>query len=376
MLILKAGQLEAVPPLLTVRVPRNGRLIFVLKKRYSRYINGGGTPMIYAFGEVMMRLEAPHFQKLQQASELLVSYSGTGVNILSGLSHFGHRTALVTKLPTNSIGIAALAHLQSLGIETSHIVRGGDTLGLYFLERGFGGRASAVTYTDRSNSSFCTSECEEYDFANLQKSSVIHFCGISLAVSSHTRQLTLAVAKKAKAQGLTISFDCNYRPKLWGDDSTHAKSSYEEMLHLADICFMTEKDARFILELPTTQTEKEKQIEDLLPQVADAYKIQTIAGTIRDTTSISAQTLKGFIVREGTVTYSHVHNLHVLDRIGGGDGFVSGILHGLHTKVEPNNLIDFATAAGVLAHTTVGDSPVSSLADIKRFTEQTIDIER
>lgn len=332
--------------------------------------------MIYAFGEVMMRLEAPQFQKLQQASQLLVSYSGTGVNVLSGLSHFGHNTSLVTKLPTNSIGNAALTHLQSLGIQTNHVVRGGDTLGLYFLERGFGKRASAVTYTDRNNSTFCTSECTEYDFTTLQKSSVIHFCGISLAVSSHTRQLTLAVAKKAKAHGLTIAFDCNYRPKLWGDDSILAKSFYDEMLQLTDICFMTEKDARFILELQTTYTEKQQQIEDLLPQVADMYNIQTIAGTMRNTTSISEQTLQGFIVQKGAVTYSHVHNLHTLDRIGGGDGFASGILHGFLKKMAPNNLIDFATAAGVLAHTTVGDSPISSLGDIKRFTEKSIDIER
>ncbi|WP_078393145.1 sugar kinase [Shouchella patagoniensis] len=331
--------------------------------------------MIYAFGEVMMRLEAPQYQKLPQASSLLVSYSGTGVNVLSGLSHFGHETAMITKLPNNSLGAAAKSYLQSLGIQTGQSIYGGNTLGLYFLERGFGGRTSTVTYTDRSQSSFCTSQLDEFDLDSLDAASLIHFCGISLAVSAHTRKLTLAVARKAKERGLTISFDCNYRPKLWTNGYAEAQPVYEEMLRLADICFITEADAKLILGFKTTYLHKKEQIGDLLPRVAQTFHIQLIAGTIRAVKSVSEQTLIGFLVKDGSVTYSHMHHLHVLDRIGGGDGFASGVLHGLQTKMPPEEWIEFATSAGVLAHTTVGDSPVSTITDVLRL-KQTLDLER
>jgi 2-dehydro-3-deoxygluconokinase len=327
---------------------------------------------VYAFGEVMMRLEAPNFRKLDQTHSLDFSFSGTGVNVLSALSHFGHQTSLITKLPNNSIGQAAAAYLRTLGISLSSAVYGGDYLGMYFLERGFGPRPSKVTYTNRLESSFCQSNLEEYPLESIfDGASLIHFCGINLAVSEQTRKLTLEVAKRAKERGIMISFDCNYRSTLW-KGYEEARPVYKKMLELSDICFMTEKDAIYLLDMHTTETSRERQIEDLLPAVAKTYGIPTIAGTIRMIHSTDSQTIQGFLVEGEKVIYSSAYPLQVLDRIGGGDGFSSGVLHGVLSGLGSQETVDFAVGSGILAHTTYGDSPISTIEDIRAFLNHQI----
>ncbi len=327
---------------------------------------------VYAFGEVMMRLEAPNFRKLDQTHSLDFSFSGTGVNVLSALSHFGHQTSLITKLPNNSIGQAAAAYLRTLGISLSSVVYGGDYLGMYFLERGFGPRPSKVTYTNRLESSFCQSNLEEYPLESIfDGASLIHFCGISLAVSEQTRKLTLEVAKRAKERGIMISFDCNYRSTLW-KGYEEARPVYKKMLELSDICFMTEKDAIYLLDMHTTPTSRESQIEDLLPAVAKTYGIATIAGTIRTIHSTDSQSIQGFLVEGEKVTYSSAYPLQVLDRIGGGDGFSSGVLHGVLSGLGSQETVDFAIGSGILAHTTYGDSPISAIEDVRSFLNHQI----
>lgn len=332
---------------------------------------------VYAFGEVMMRLEAPNFKKLEQTHTLDFSFSGTGVNILSALSQYNHQTSLLTKLPTNSVGRAATAYVRSLGIGTTSVTYGGNYIGMYFLERGFGPRPSKVTYTNRIESSFCQSSLNDYPLESVfADASLIHFCGISLAVSKQTRELALEIARRAKKHGVMIAFDCNYRPTLWSGYE-EARPIYKEMLELCDICFMNEKDAIHLLEIPTTETVIERQIESLLPIVSKEYSIPTIAGTIRTIISTDQQFIKGFLVKEGKVIYSDQKPLQILDRIGGGDGFASGILHGELIGLPSQDMIDFAVASGILAHTTYGDSPISSLQDVKSFlNQQNQDVER
>ncbi|MCH1624339.1 sugar kinase [Ferdinandcohnia quinoae] len=332
---------------------------------------------VYAFGEVMMRLEAPNFKKLEQTHTLDFSFSGTGVNVLSALSHYGHHTSLITKLPANRIGNAAAAFIRSLGIGIPSVVYGGNYIGMYILERGFGPRPSKVTYTNRVESSFCQSSLKDYQLESIfEDASLVHFCGISLAVSKRTRDLTLEIARKAKERGIKISFDCNYRPSLW-EGYEEARPVYKKMLELCDICFMNEKDALHLLEIPTTETELERQIESLLPIVSKLYKIPTIAGTIRTIISTDKQLLKGFLVKNNEVIFSVSQPLQILDRIGGGDGFASGILHGELNGLSAQDTINFAVASGILAHSTYGDSPISSLQDVLSFlNQQNQDVER
>lgn len=339
------------------------------------------TAKIKAFGEVMMRLEVPNHMKLEQTRELDIMYAGTGVNILGSLSRYGHETALVSRLPETALGDAALMQVRALGIGTENIARGGAFLGMYFLEKGFDVRASRVTYSDRLTSSFNTATVADYDFdVILSDVTMIHFCGIALAMTESTRETTIQLARRAKELGITIIFDNNYRPKLWHHDYDLARKYYDEMLHLADICFMSDKDARLLLGFSSEKVEKKEILEDLLSQVAQKYRIDTIACTIRDkqTALQNVSTLQGFVLHHDEIAYSREYSYQTFDRIGAGDGFASGIIHGLVHHFSLEELVEFSTAAGVLAHTTYGDTPVTSQEEVWNFVHQDerIELER
>ncbi|AUJ23670.1 sugar kinase [Virgibacillus dokdonensis] len=331
--------------------------------------------MIKAFGEVMMRLEVPNHLKLEQATELGVLYSGTGINVLSALSRFGHSTSIITKLPDNALGDAAISYIRSLGIETSDIITGGNYLGMYFLEKGYHVRKTNVTYSNRKESSFCTSKITDYNVEEvLRGTSILHLCGIMLSISEQMRYNALTIAKKAKQLGITVVFDFNYRPKLWQEDFTQAKKWYECMLAYVDICFMTDMDALFILRMESTEKSRKQRMKQLIPEVAKKYNVATIAGSLRDQEN---QQICGFLYQQDVMYFSRTYQYQVLDRIGSGDAYASGILHGILKKFTDEDTVDFATAACVLAHTTYGDSPICSEEEIWLLAKQNnVQIER
>jgi len=334
---------------------------------------------IAAFGEVMMRLQAPGYDLLSQASTLGYSFSGTGVNVISALARFGHDGYLVTRLPDNPLGDAAAANLRKLGIAQSFAARGGSYIGMYFLENGFGARPSRVTYTNRLESSFNTAPEDAYDFAGIaEQLDVAHFCGITLAMNDAVRSHMLNFAEAMKARGGLVAFDCNYRPSLWGEDGYgKAKPFYEKMLGLADIVLMNEKDAMYVLGLPATGTTREEQLEELVPQVASRYGISAAAGTHRSVNGDNTHSLRGYLYKDGRFNYSDTLTFAVYDRIGAGDAYASGILHGELSGFAPDHTVRYAAAAAMLAHTTAGDTPMASEREIVRaMTQAAGDVER
>ncbi|MWC28838.1 sugar kinase [Paenibacillus sp. MMS18-CY102] len=334
---------------------------------------------VAAFGEVMMRLQAPGYELLTQANTLQYSFSGTGVNVASALSRFGHEASLVTRLPDNPLGDAAEAFLRKLGILTPHIVRGGAYLGMYFLENGFGARPSRVTYSNRQMSSFNTAPNGTYEAERIAPQiDLIHFCGISLAMNDSVRAQMKALARAVKAKGGTVVFDCNYRPAHWGEGGyALAKPHYEEMLELADIAMMNERDAMLILGMPAKQEGREEQLVELLPQVAKHYGINVLAGTHRAVNGDNTHTLRGFHYKNDAFTFAEPRTFSVYDRIGAGDAYASGIVHGELTGFTPEETVNFAVASAMLAHTISGDTPMSSERDVRRaMTEAAGDVER
>lgn len=327
------------------------------------------SKQIAAFGEVMMRLQVPGYELLSQASNLNYSFSGSGVNVLSALTRYGHQGSLVTRLPEGSLGDAAIASLRKLGLHSSHIERGGQYIGMYFLEDGFGARPGRVTYTDRAGSSFNTAPLDTYSFARLAgKADAVHFCGITLAMNDDVRTAMKSYAKAVKHRGGLVVFDCNYRPSLWGGGGYElAKPHYEEMLQLADIVLMNEQDALFILGMDTISGGREEQLQELIPQVASLYGLCTVAGTQRTVHEDNRHSLRGYIFKAGSFSFSESHTFTVLDRVGAGDAFTSGIIHGELEGFDPQHTVSFAAAAGVLAHTVAGDTPMSSEHDIFRM---------
>ncbi|MBW4084370.1 sugar kinase [Paenibacillus sp. S150] len=327
------------------------------------------SKQIAAFGEVMMRLQVPGHELLAQAGTLKYSFSGSGVNVLSALTRYGHQGSLVTRLPEGPLGDAAIAGLRKLGINSGYIERGGQYVGMYFLEDGFGARPGRVTYTNRAESSFNTAPQGAYPFAELAgKADAAHFCGIALAMNDGVRAAMKSYAEAVKRRGGLVVFDCNYRPSLWGEGGYElAKPHYEEMLQLADIVLMNEKDAMFILGMDAASGEREEQLQELIPAVASRYSLCTVAGTQRTVHGDNRHSLRGYIFKAGSFSFSDRLTFAVLDRVGAGDAFTSGIIHGELEGFDPQHTVSFAAAAGVLAHTVVGDTPMSSEQDIFRM---------
>lgn len=334
---------------------------------------------IAAFGEVMMRLQVPGFDSLAQSDTLRYTFSGTGVNVISALSRFGHESYLVTTLPDNPVGDAAVAFLRKLGIATTYVSRGGKYIGMYFLENGFGVRPSRVTYADRQGSSFNRVAAGPYDFSEIAGlADYVHFCGITLAMNDGVREQMKRFAAEAKRAGAAVAFDCNYRPALWGEEGyAAAKPHYEEMLALADIVLMNERDAMLTLGMGTSERDRMGQLKELIPQVARRYGIGTIAGTHRGVNGDNSHSLTGFMYREGEFVFSDTLTFQVHDRIGAGDAYASGILHGAAKGLPPRETVEFAAAAAMLAHTVAGDTPIATEAEVLRaMSGASRDIER
>ena len=334
---------------------------------------------IAAYGEIMMRLEVPDNLLLRQAENLKYSFTGTGVNVTGLLSQFGYDTSLISAVPENSIGTAAIGAIRRLGIHSDFIIKNNDNLGMYFLEQGFGNRPSNVTYTNRQQSSFNTTDISEYDIVQSMKGvDVLHICGISLAMNNLTQNNVLTIVKVAKEQGVKIVFDCNFRPSLWGENGNQrAKPYYETILREADIVIMSEKDAINTLNLTTTKESKEEQLEELLLVVGEKYNIDIIAGTIRTIQGSNQNSIKGYLFKNGTMYYSEDIEVNILDRIGTGDAYTCGVIHGELSNMDPQAMVKFSTEACVLAHTISGDTPLFDTDDIiKIINEEKNDIER
>lgn len=321
---------------------------------------------ILAFGEVMMRMMPSDYKTLTQVNELEFLFTGTGVNILSGLYQMGEQVSLVTRLPDNAVGKAASAHIRKLGIHDEHIVYGGNHIGIYFLEKGIGNRASQVTYLNRKASSFGESQLSDYDFSCLDGQDALHICGISLAMNENVREAAFAFVNAAKQRGIKVIFDCNFRPSLWNEDERkYVKDIYEQMLEKADIVFAGYKDATLLLGMSVDQNLPfEKQLEVLLKQMCQQYHIETIFGTIRH-----EDTLSGYMMNQNQLTISPQYTLTVYDRVGGGDGFTAGAIYGYLHHMESQQLVTYATVSGVLAHTTYGDSPIVTKEQILDYIE-------
>lgn len=338
-----------------------------------------GIKRVAAFGEVMMRLAVPGVERLSQAGRLDYSFSGTGVNVSSQLARFGHETYLVSRLPENPLGEAAEAYLRKLGIGTAFISHGGKYIGMYFLEKGFGARPGRVTYTDRLGSSFNTAPEDTYSYADIAASiDAIHFCGIALAMNDGVRRHMKALAAAVKAAGGMVIFDCNYRPAHWGEGGyAKAKAHYEEMLHAADIVLMNEKDAMLTLGMESKKLERREQLEELIPRVAKQYNISVIAGTHRAIHENKLHSLQGFLYKQESFAFSERLTFAVHDRIGAGDAYTCGILHGEFQGYSLEQTVGFAAASSMLAHTIEGDTPMATEREVLRaMVESGIDVER
>jgi 2-dehydro-3-deoxygluconokinase len=327
---------------------------------------------IITLGEIMLRFSTNTGDRLFQAGQALMHYGGAEANVGVSLSRFGHDVYFVSKVPDNMLGTAVEEHFKSHGVRNDFLLKGGERLGTYYLESGVGPRSAQVTY-DRKYSSFSQLMIDEVDFDEVfQNASIFHVTGITAALSPNLREVVLHSLKKAKEHGVTTSFDFNYRAKLWSQ--AEAAETIKTFLPYVDICFCGELDAIYLLGINKAEESLEAgaKLEYYYQKIKQLYpNIRYLSSTFRQVLSASANTLQGNYYVDGILYQSKVYQIdQIVDRVGGGDAFTAGILHGILEGMLPEQAVEFATAASVLKHTVSGDCNIFSSAEIQQFSKQ------
>ena len=323
------------------------------------------------FGELLLRLSAPNNELLLQSGSLAAHIGGAEANVAVSLSHFGHATQVVSVVPDNALGKAAIGELRRHGVGTGAIQTGEGRMGVYYLTVGAGHRPSEVLY-DRADSAFALAAAEVVDWSPiLANASWLHVSGITPALSQNAAAAALRAARAARAQGRFVSFDCNYRAKLWQRWHGDARGVLRELLAEADLVFAEERDMALILggdyqKLPAT--------ERFQASSADAFKmfphLKRVATTVRTQRSVDDHDLAAkLMTREGLVTTRTYSIGRIIDRIGSGDAFAAGVLHGIETGLGDQAALDFGLAAACLKHSIPGDFNLSTLADVHNLLQ-------
>ncbi|MDR0921245.1 MAG: sugar kinase [Lactobacillales bacterium] len=329
---------------------------------------------IGAFGEVMLRFSPPEYFMLEQTDTLKYSFTGTGVNILANLSKFGMSSTILTALPNNRVGEVAQANLQKLGIDTQYIHKDGNHIGQFFAEIGYGLRPTEVTYLNRLNSAFGQSSVDQYAISSFVAAvDYLHICGISISLTENTRKSALEMAKEAHRQEKKICFDFNYRASLNDKDYEEVRGYYEEILPYSSIVFGGVRDLTDILGMEINKNLPEnEQFPALVERFLRKYQLTAFAGTkrIQNGSKQLVGTLATLVDGEFHYYESNAYDLTILDRIGAGDAFAAGIIWGMMENISPEYCVEFATVNAVIAHTINGDTPLTTIEQVKRTMEQ------
>jgi len=330
---------------------------------------------VVTFGEIMLRLTPPNFLRFVQARSFDAIYGGGEANVAIALANFGVPVDYVTRLPANAIGDACLNYVRQFGVGTNKIVRGGERLGIYFMEMGAAQRGSEVIY-DRSNSSIATIEPEMVDWdKSFADACWFHWTGITPAISRGAAVTCLEAAKKAKEKGLTVSCDLNYRAKLWKWGKT-ATEVMTELVKYADIAICNEEDAEkvFGIKAPGVnvlkgQVEAEKYLYVAQKLMEKFPNLSKVAITLRGSISASHNTWSGVLYDGKTFYTAPTYDItDIVDRVGGGDSFAAGLIYGLlKFSGDLKRVLNFAVAASCLKHTIFGDSNIISVAEVEKI---------
>ena len=323
---------------------------------------------IVTFGEIMLRLTPAGKDRLVASDTFEASYGGAEANVALSLAILGADASYVTKLPENPLGEAARNHLRRYGVDTSHILFGGNRLGVYYLEEGMDKRPSRVVY-DRKNSAFAESTPCEFDFDTiLAGADYFHVSGITPALSDTCFAATLSALKAAKKQGVTVSFDPNYRAALWSVEE--ASKAMEAILPYVDILITNENQAAELFALPIDPSEitgddvSDNGYKTLAKALYDRYDLKAVALTERRTFSANVNSIAAKLYDGESFVSSPTYKMDILDRVGGGDAFAAGLLYALASDMPAQKAVDFADAACCLKHSIKGDASLATKDEI------------
>jgi 2-dehydro-3-deoxygluconokinase len=326
---------------------------------------------VVTLGEIMLRLKSPGSERLFQRPELEATFGGAEANVAVSLAQFGLDTRFVSAVPPNAIGDACLAELRRSGVETRHVLRTGDRLGIYFLESGANQRPSRVTY-DRGGSAIATVRAGDFDWERIfDGADWFHVSGVTPAISAAACELAITAARAARANGLTVSCDYNFRANLWRW-GRRAPDVMPELVALAHLGIANEEDCQKALgiAIPANPDAGELPVEayrELGARVLETFpNLERQAITLRESHSADRNGWSGVLVTRSGFFHSARHDItDVVDRVGAGDAFAAGLIYGLVTYSDEAKALAFATAASCLKHSIPGDFNRVSVGEVE-----------
>ncbi|MDO4663918.1 MAG: sugar kinase [Erysipelotrichaceae bacterium] len=324
---------------------------------------------IITLGEIMLRLSTPGNTRFVQSNSLDVVYGGGEANVAVSLANYGHDAYFVSKLPTHEIGQCAVNALRQYGVHTDYILRGGDRVGIYFLETGASMRPSKVIY-DRADSAIAKATADEFDFdAIMEGADWFHFSGITPALSAESAKLTEEACKAAKRHGVKVSCDLNYRKKLW--TPAQAQAVMKQLMQYVDVCIGNEEDAKLCLGFEPKANVEQGETNasgyyEIFKQMKEEFGFEIVCSTLRESYSATYNGWKALIYDGKEFYESKRYECNpIIDRVGGGDSFSGGLIHGLLTKDTMGEALEFAVAASALKHTINGDFNLVSTEEVE-----------
>jgi 2-dehydro-3-deoxygluconokinase len=331
---------------------------------------------VVTFGEIMLRLSTPGFGRFVQSSNLNATYGGGEANVAVSLSNYGMDSYFVSKLPKHEIGQSAVNSIRKYGVNTDFIVRGGDRVGIYFLETGASQRASKVIY-DRAHSAISEAQSNEFDWENIFKGvDWFHWTGITPAIGVNAQNAIEEACIVAKKLGVKISCDLNFRKKMWTEEE--AQAVMNPLMKYVDVCIANEEDAEKSLGLKPSETNIEQaELNEmgyfqLAKELKSKYNFETVAITLRESFSASKNGWSALLFDEKECNNpyrSKRYEIEIVDRVGGGDSFASGLIYGLLTKNNTKETLEFAVAASCLKHSIVGDFNLSTVEEVEKLID-------
>ncbi|MEO1585074.1 MAG: sugar kinase [Planctomycetota bacterium] len=335
----------------------------------------GKAKKVMTFGEIMLRLSPPGHERLQQTSELRMSFGGGEANVATSLALLGHEAGFCTKLPTNDLGDAAIQQLRRFGVDTSAIARGGPRIGVYFLETGASQRPSKVVY-DRAGSSIATIDPDEIDPERvLDGIGWFHFTGITPSLGAGPAEATRRLAAAAKRRGIAVTCDLNFRAKLWTPDE--ARAAMRPLMEHVDVCICNEEDADRCLGAAAKASDVERGQLDregyaaLSTALIEEFSFETVAITLRESISASRNLWSAVIAQRDQQDpyFSSKYDIQIVDRVGGGDSFAAGLIASLIDGRDAADALEFAVAASCLKHSIPGDLNLVTREEVEKLLE-------
>ena len=328
---------------------------------------------IVTFGEIMLRLAPQGYQRFQQAHCFDAVYGGAEANVAVSLANYGMDAHYVTAVPSNPIGDAAMNALRTFGVDVSDVVRSNKRLGIYFCEKGVSMRPSKVVY-DRADSAIANVKPGDFDWDKIfEGADWFHWTGITPALGQNVVEICLEACKAAKAHGVKISCDLNYRGKLWTREQ--ARAAMTELCQYVDVCISNEEDAKDVFGIEAEATDiyggklNAEGYKSVAKQLADKFHFEKVAITLRESHNASENGWSAMLydVASDEYCFSKKYELKIIDRVGGGDSFGGGLIYALLTGKSTQEAVEFAVAASALKHSIEGDYNMMTVAEVEKL---------